>query len=229
MLDVFVGRQPIYDRRLNVIGYELLFRSHDADRAEFADGDRATSQVILNTFMEIGLERLVGNGLAFINLTRSFILEKHPIPLLNDRVVLEVLEDITVDEELVSALQLLSGRGYKIALDDVVNPRDLGPLLDIADIVKLDLADIERARLGEYADILRQHNVKLLAEKVETPDVFSICRGHGFDYFQGYFLCRPNVVSGRRMPGIRLSILRLLARLHAPDIDFRELEEISKQ
>jgi EAL and modified HD-GYP domain-containing signal transduction protein len=229
MLDVFVGRQPIFDRELDVIGYELLFRSHDTDKAEFVDGDRATSDVILNTFMEIGLDRLAGDGLAFINLTQDFILDKHPIPLLSDRVVIEVLEDVKVDKELVKALQMLSSRGYKIALDDVVRPEDVGPLLEVADIVKLDLAAVEQGHLGEYVDIFRRHDLKLLAEKVETPDVFDLCKRHGFDYFQGYFLCRPNVVSGHRMPSARLAILRLLAKLSAPDMEFEELEEILRQ
>ena len=230
MLDVFVGRQPIFDRELDVVGYELLFRSHGSDKADFVDGDRATSDVILNTFMEIGLDRLAGNGLAFINLTRDFILEKYPIPpLLSDRVVLEVLEDVKVDQEVVNALRALSSRGYKIALDDVARPEDIGPLLEVADIVKLDLAAVEQSRLGEYVDILRRHDVKLLAEKVETADVFDLCKRHGFDYFQGYFLCRPNVVSGHRMPAARLTVLRVLAKLSAPDMEFQELEQILQQ
>ena len=116
---IFVGRQPIYNPQLQVIGYELLFRSFDTDKADIVDGDQATTRVILNTFLEIGIERLVGSGLAFVNLTRNFILGKFPIPLPSDRVVLEVLENITVDEELISAVHELADRGFKIALDDV--------------------------------------------------------------------------------------------------------------
>ena len=229
MPEIFVGRQPIYNRQLKVVGYELLFRSCETEPQGIADGDGATSQVMLNTFTEIGLERLVGNGLAFINLTRSFILEKYPLPLSQHRVVLEVLENITVDQELIAALRLLSARGYQIALDDVVDPHDVAPLLDIADFVKLDLVAVERGRLEEHVATLRQHNVKLLAEKVETQDEFELCRDLGFDYFQGYFLCRPNVVRGQRMPATRLAIMRLLANLQVPDIEFGRLEEIVRQ
>ena len=229
MLEAFVGRQPIYNRQLKVVGYELLFRAYETDHAEFVDGDRATSQVMLDTFMEIGLERLAGDGLAFINLTRSFIAGKYPLPLPQDRAVLEVTESITVDKELIDAVRVLSKRGYQIALDDVVNPDDVVPLLDIADIVKVDLIDVERDRLEQYVEILRQHDLKLLAEKVETPDDFDLCNSLGFDYFQGYFLCKPNVVRGHRVPVTRLAILLLLAKLQAPDIEFRELEEIVRQ
>ena len=95
--DVFVGRQPIYSRRLELYAYELLYRGDDVDYADFSEGDRATSQVLLNTFTEFGLERVVGNHLAFVNLTRGFITGEYPLPVPRTQVVLEV-EDATVFE-----------------------------------------------------------------------------------------------------------------------------------
>ena len=194
MHNIFVGRQPIYNRNVEVIGYELLFRPYEGEKANVIDGDYATSQVILNTFMEIGLEEIVGEGLAFINLTRSFIEEKYPIPLLQNRVVLEVLEDINIDKNLIDSLNDLSKRGFQIALDDVINPSDIDPLLGVANIVKLDLMGLEFERLPEYVATLRCHKLKLLAEKVETQAEFDHCMELGFDYFQGFFLSRPNIV-----------------------------------
>ncbi|MFC1692004.1 EAL and HDOD domain-containing protein [Candidatus Latescibacterota bacterium] len=229
MLGIFVGRQPIYDRNLKVIGYELLFRNYETEQATITDGDQATTQVILNTFMEIGLERLIGSGKAFINLTRNFFLEKYPLPFLRDRVVLEVLEDIILDEELIAGVRALSDSGFTIALDDVVNPEDIIPLLDIADIVKLDIIALELDRLHEYVNILRKHNVKLLAEKVETLEIFKLCKELGFDYFQGFFLSKPHVVKGQRIPESRLSIIRLLSKIKTPDITFKEIEELISQ
>lgn len=230
MLDIFVGRQPIFNRQLNVVGYELLFREFETEKAAVVDGDLATSQVILNTFMEIGLDQLVGNRMAFINLTRRFLLEEQPLlPVMQGRMVLEVLEDVEVDEALISALRNLSNQGYQIALDDVVDPEDVRSLLEIADIVKLDLLDTDRAHLEAHVATLREYGVWLLAEKVETYEEFELCKGLGFDYFQGYFLSRPKVVSGRRMPTSRLAIVRLLAKLHDPDIEIDELEAIVRQ
>ena len=83
--DIFVGRQPIYGRRLELYAYELLYRGADVDYADFTEGDRATSQVLLNTFTEFGLERIVGGHLAFINLTRGFIVGEYPLPVPRDR------------------------------------------------------------------------------------------------------------------------------------------------
>ena len=172
MSGVFVGRQPIYDNELKVVAYELLFRRYSTGNADVVDGDQATSQVILNSFMEIGLDRLVGDVPAFINLTRSFILEKYPIPMFQNRIVLEVLEDIMIDDELIDALRDLSERGFKIALDDVVNPEDVSSLLDIANIVKLDVIDMDELSIKEKAAFLRNYDIQVLAENIETHHQF---------------------------------------------------------
>ena len=226
MHDIFVGRQPIYDRGLEVVAYELLFRSGESNRAGVVDGDLATSQVLHNTFVEIGLDTIVGCKQAFINFTRDFILQDYTAVFPADRVVIEVLEDIAVDMALITAIRALSTQGYTIALDDFVLRDHLRPLLEVADIVKVDILTLDRPTLQEYVTQLRPYNVQLLAEKVETRDDFDFCRDLGFDYFQGYFLCRPDIVKGQRTPANRLVTLRLLAKLQDPETEFDELEEI---
>ncbi|HLA75596.1 MAG TPA: HDOD domain-containing protein [Gammaproteobacteria bacterium] len=229
MLDVFVGRQPIYNQNLEVFAYELLFRTSKTNRAEFKDADQATSQVILNTFMEIGLDNIVGEKLAFINLTRSFVLGNYFLPLPQTRIALEILEDIKVDEQLIEAVRALAAQGYIIALDDFVYHEDLRPLVDVADIIKIDVLALGRDKLQEHVTILRTYPVKLLAEKVETQSDFEFCKKLGFDYFQGYFFCQPNVVQGQRIPTNRLATLQLLAKLQDPHTEVHELELLVSQ
>lgn len=226
LADIFVGRQPIFDSDLKVVAHELLFRSHDTDKSGVIDGEQATTQVILNTFLEIGLDRLIGNGLAFINMTRSFFIGDNPIPLPKERFVLEVLETINIDDDFKAALKNLSDEGYTIALDDVVNPEDVASLIEIADIVKLDILGSDAADIRHYVSYMRPYNVKLLAEKIETYEKFELCKILGFEYFQGYFLSRPNVVKGRSIPKARRTILRLLSELQKPDLEIRSLEKI---
>ena len=129
------------------------------------------------------------------------------------RVVLEVLEDIPVDAELVEAVSRLSSQGYLIALDDFIYHERLQPLVEVADIIKVDVLALDDVALREHAATLRQYKVKLLAEKVETQDRYKYCRNLGFDYFQGYFFCKPEVIRGQRVPGSRLVTLQLLAKL----------------
>lgn len=224
MQDIFIGRQPIFDRDLQVYAYELLFRSGTENRAGEFDGDQATSQVIVNAFIEIGLDQIVGDQPAFINLTRSFVTSSAPLPFPKDRVVLEVLEDIHPDAEVVAGARALAAQGYTLALDDFVFNENLRPLIELAHIVKIDLMSLSRAELDEHVRMLRGYPVKLLAEKIETQEEFEHCKALGFDYFQGYFLSRPNVVQSQQLPPNRLAVLQLLSKLQNPDVDAGEIE-----
>ena len=229
MHDVFLGRQPIYDAQLQVVAYELLFRSGDGNTASIENGDQATSRVILNTFAEFGLDRIVGEHLAFINLTRGFLLGTYPLPAVRDRLVLEVLEDVVVDAEIVSAVHRLAQEGFSIALDDFIYHPDLQPLVDIAKYIKIDVLALNRDTLRDHVALLKRHSVKLLAEKVESQEDFDFCKRLGFDYFQGYFFCRPNVIRGTRTPANRVTTLRLLAELQDTDRTLDQLEQLIVQ
>ena len=229
MNDIFIGRQPIYDRNLGVYAYELLFRAAHANTAEITDGDKATSDVIVNTFLEIGLDNIVSNRLAFINLTRSFFVNEHSISLPKDRVVLELLEEIEADDEVVQGVQRLSDQGYTIALDDFIYHESLKPLVRLADIIKIDIMALDNDEIRNHVTELRQHPVKLLAEKVETQDDLDFCMELGFDFFQGYFFSQPKVIRGQRLPNNRLAILKLLSHLQNQDISPDQLEELIVQ
>ncbi|NOY62201.1 MAG: HDOD domain-containing protein [Gammaproteobacteria bacterium] len=226
MFNFYIGRQPIYNRNLKIYGYELLFRSSEENQASVVDADAATSQLISNTFVELGLDRIVGAHHAFINLTRSFIVGDYPLPAAESQIVLEVLEDIEVDDVLIEALRDLSQRGYRIALDDFIYHERLRPLVEVADLIKIDVLAMDRDTVKRHVTELREYDVELLAEKVETQDELDFCRQLGFDYFQGYFLCHPNIIKGKRLPVGRASVLHLLAQLQDPNVDIDSLEEI---
>jgi EAL and modified HD-GYP domain-containing signal transduction protein len=229
MSDIYIGRQPIYDRKLNVYAYELLFRAASDNSASFTDGDQATTDVIVNTFLEIGLDNIVGNRLAFINLTRSFFVGEHTISLPKNRVVLELLEDIDADDEVIAGVKRLSDQDYTIALDDFIYHESLQPLVTLADLVKIDIMTLSRDEIRQHVNALRQHPLRLLAEKVETQEDFNFCMELGFDYFQGYFFAQPKVIRGQRLPNNRLAILKLLGRLQDPNITPEQLEELIAQ
>lgn len=222
----YLGRQPIFDASQQVIGYELLFRQRRGTWSHIVDGDQATSRVIMHSFWELGLNKVVGDHKAFINVTRGFLLDPELLPPPGPQLVLEILEDIIIDDEVTTAVRDLKARGYTIALDDFVYHQDLEPLIALADIVKLDVKELGAERLAEHAQLLRRYPLKLLAEKIETPDVYEYCTRLGFDYYQGYFLCRPRLLEGKRMPANRINALRLMAGLQARNLDLAGLEKI---
>ena len=227
MYEVFVGRQPIYNKALDVVAYELLFRSGSENRADVINCDEATGQVLLNALVEIGLDQLVGDRLAFVNVTRRFITDEGLLPLDKTRIVLEILEGIEPDEEFLSALRRVALAGYRIALDDFTYTEKLRGLVQLADTVKLDVRALDRRQLQEHVQLLRRHGVKqLLAEKVETLDEFECCKRLGFDMFQGYFLSRPLIVGSKTLPNSRIAILQLLCKLQEPEVGVEQLETI---
>jgi c-di-GMP phosphodiesterase len=199
--DVLVARQPILDGKLDIMGYELLYRtSASLGAAEAERGDAATSRVLANAFGELGLERLVGARPAFVNFDRDFLLAVRPLPLAPGRVVLELLEDQQVDEELLTVLRECVAKGFALALDDFVYDDSLEPLLQLASIVKVDVRALAPEEVLEQLELLRARGVRTVAEKVETVEEFERYRDAGFDLFQGYFFARPSVVHRPRVP-----------------------------
>ena len=232
MENIFIGRQAIYDKQLNVFAYELLSRSNAKQNEAFVselNANHATTIVMLNALTEIGLHQIVGNQPAFINFTYDFLVDEFKIPDLPNQLVLEILEDVKVTDELISGVKKLSENGYLIALDDFLYHDDMLPLIKIADIIKIDILQLDETNLREHVKILRQHNVALLAEKVETQKQYELCTELGFDYFQGYFFCEPKIVEGQRSPSNRITIVNLLAQLQDPDVHIEKLEELISQ
>lgn len=226
MSDFFIARQPIFDRHLKLYAYELLFRSstHNAAPRDF-DDDSATAQV-LSAGAEIGMERLVGDYLAFVNLPGRFLAEPDLLPLPPERLVLEVLETVDVDAVVISGMRALSQRGFTLALDDFVYEERYEAALDLIDMVKLDIRLLERDSWQREVSRLKERGLIVLAEKVETEEEFRALAALGCDYFQGYFFARPNIVPGRRMASNRLSLLQLLSRINDPATEPQTLAEL---
>jgi len=226
MTELLIGRQPIFNRSLDVIGYELFYRTPQSpNRAVIMDGDKATMEVLFNSFSMIGFENLVGQGIGFINVTENFIKGKYPIPFPPEKLALEVLETVKITPQLVEALGRLWSQGYVIVLDDVVDIARVLPLLHVAKIIKLDLPQINPEDLPGMIEYLRQLDVKLVAEKVETMAEFEMCHKLGFDLFQGYFLYKPNVVRAQGIDTSKAVIIHAMSVINNPMVTFAQLED----
>jgi c-di-GMP phosphodiesterase len=226
--DLFVGRQPILDRSLDTIGYELLFRDGaEAGAAEFVDGDVATARVLMNAITEIGLDTLVGQRRAFVNLTANYVAQPELLASVpTHRVVLEVLEDVEPTEAVRDGLARLVRQGFWIALDDFAYSPHLEPLLDLARIVKYDLGLTNGDILQRRIDIDHAAGRLVVVERIENPADHREAEAAGADYFQGFFFARPSVVIGRAVPANKITLLQLLARVNDPDSTLDDIVEI---
>jgi EAL and modified HD-GYP domain-containing signal transduction protein len=220
----YIARQPILDRDQNTHGYELLFRSGPDNFFHATDPDAATVSTI--DFSLVSVSSALTAGLpAFINCTRNILLRDVITLLPRDRVVIEILEDMVVDDETIGACDRLRRAGYLIALDDYVPNADTMRLLPFADMVKVDFLATNVARQASIAADMRRRGIRLLAEKVETREQFDFALRIGYHYFQGYFFCKPQLMTLQDIPCSKLSYIHVLSIANRESYDVDELEK----
>lgn len=226
MADCFVGRQPIFDRDNNVHAYELLYRSSLDDEIGNVNRTVATSRVIINAFVEIGLENLVGQRKAFLNVNENFLLDTDLLCFPAEQVVLELPGSTTASPPVTAALDQLKAGGYSVAINGYRHDLPVADLLPYADIVKLDALEIDDATLQAEIETLGPRRPILIAKRVETTERRDQLVALGFDYFQGRYVARPEIVVGKRLPTNRMAVLELVTKINDPDISITELEKL---
>ncbi|NWF53875.1 MAG: HDOD domain-containing protein [Syntrophaceae bacterium] len=228
-MDAFIARQPIFDSRQRVFGYELLFRSSLENVFRSSNPDQATSKVISDAFFLFNFSTLTEGKRAFINLTREILLKEYIFLIPKDLVVVEILENVEPDAEVIEVCRRMKQAGYLLAMDDFVYKENLTPLLEMADFVKVDFLSASESERRALVREFAPRGIRLLAEKVETPKDFSEALELGYKYFQGYFFCKPLVIKGKDIPGSKLHYFQVLQEIHHRQMDFRRLEQIIKQ
>lgn len=229
MTEFLIGRQQILDSKLNTFAYEILFRGKDFDLSIQESAASATKQVITDTILEIGLNELVGPHLAFINFTAQNLLEKTPLDLPKDRIVVEVLENVKVDQDIIKNLRELSSKGYTIALDDFELTEQWLPLLEFVDIIKLDIMANSLEETRQLIEKLKPYHLRLLAEKVETHAEYEQLKAWGCELFQGFFFSKPNLVEGKRLGVSQTATIQLLSAINNSEVTFQEVSKVISQ
>jgi c-di-GMP-related signal transduction protein len=222
----FIARQPIFTAERKTYAYELLGRSGLDNFFTDSYLDRAAAATVDNMLL-FGIDRLTQGHRAFLNCTRDFLLRDFGTILPKNRVVIEVLESVRLDREVLQACRLKQA-GYMIALDDFQDSAEWKPMIDLADFIKVDVlttsADEQQRLAREFASA----DVRLLAEKVETYEVFEKCRDWRYELFQGYFFSRPQMLSRHDIPPLKLNYLRVLHAANRPSLDMREVADSIK-
>jgi c-di-GMP-related signal transduction protein len=236
MHEKFIARQPIFDDKLKLFAYELLFRSSSEN--VFRPYKAASETLIVDSTSLFGLQSLTGHAKAFVNLD-FLALQRGTARLLPpDQVVIEILESITPSAEVVQLCADLSNDGYSLALDDYVGHPKWEPLIPLVKFLKVDFRACDPPA---RADIANRHRAKidatgaangnamrLLAEKVETNDDLLEARSLGYTFFQGFFFCKPSTLSAREIPSNKLNCLRLLHLVASPDFSYDAVEDLLK-
>jgi EAL and modified HD-GYP domain-containing signal transduction protein len=226
--DFYLGRQPILDRNQALFGYEMLFRAAPSGPANIDSDMAATANVIAHA-AHLGLEKVIGDALGFLNVDAEVIMSDIFVFLPRERVVLEIVDSMPVTSAVLARIAELTSHGFRFALDDVASDApDVQLLLPLIEYVKLDLRDMPHSALMRLGSTFKKANKKLVAEKVESRAEYEACLALGFDYFQGYYFAKPAVISGRKLSPSQLAVMELMT-LITSDADNIEIERAVKR
>ncbi|MBO0589085.1 HDOD domain-containing protein [Sporosarcina sp. E16_8] len=223
--NIFVGRQPILDQNGDIYGYELLYRNSHKNFFPNVNPEQATISLLVNTFLTIGIDKVAGDNLSFINFTGELLAQDIFASLDPEKVVIEVLENVEITPSLLTKLRLLKGAGFKIALDDFILQEQYSvhsELFKVVDFVKVDYLDTTPVERVEIEKFIKQYpEIIMLAEKIETEEQFKVAKASGYKLFQGYFFSKPEIVSGNEIPSNVSLHFQIIERLHTepPNID----------
>lgn len=227
-MEIFVARQPIFNRNREIFAYELLFRDGLRNAYPNVDGDLASYQTLSHSFLNIGLDQLTGGRQAFVNFTQDLLEAQIPTMFPSDRLVIEILETVRPVQNLVAACEKLVEQGYTVVLDDFVLREDYDDLIDLATIVKVDFLQQSLDEIKKIVSSLRRSNLIWLAEKVETYETFEHAIAMGFSFFQGYFFSKPEVIQSRDIVPTKMRLLEIVSEANNVEVDISRLEELIK-
>ncbi len=195
-MKVYTARQAIFNRKLNVVAYELLFRDGPNNAFPDVEQNAATAKLIVDSQFNMGLEQLTSGKKALINFPEKSLLQKTPSVLPADKVIIEILEDVSPNKAVYQAVRELFHLNYKFALDDYQHDARWEPFIKLCRLIKFDILQTPLQSIkAEVAQFKKLKHIKLLAEKVETQAEFEMAKAMGFDYFQGYFFCKPQIMT----------------------------------
>lgn len=228
-MEVHVARQPIFNVDKKVIGYELLFRNGTGDFFPGSDRDQATADVINSSFFLKIVDDLAGGKKAFVNFTPRLVKQEMMTILPAKVLAVEFSETVDADPDVVAACRHLKEKGYMVVLDDFVYHKASTEILKLVDMVKVDFIKTKEAERKAIAAQLAPMGVALLAEKVESYFDFKQAKDFGYQYFQGYFFGRPEIFTGRDIPGYTVNYLNMLREASRMEIDFDKMEQIFRR
>jgi c-di-GMP-related signal transduction protein len=222
----FIARQPVFDLSNHIHGYELLYR-HGTEIQFQGDSDYANRVTLDNTIV-FGLNVLIGRSMAFVNCTRNTLLRNLVTLLPPQTTVLEILESVDPDPEVLQACSELREMGYKIALDDFVFRPGIEKFLPLTDYIKVDFTTSSPEERRSIRERITDPRIRFVAEKVETLQDFEAAVREGYEYFQGYYFCRPVLMTSNEIPPNRRNYLAILFSLHQDPLNLNEVENLVK-
>jgi EAL and modified HD-GYP domain-containing signal transduction protein len=225
-MDIFLARQPIFNNRKTVYGYEILYRDSENNFYSGKNGDYASGNVLTRCFLDFGINDLTNNKKAFINFTDDLLKNNIATIFPKEYLVVEILEDVFVDDEIMDCCRKLKSLGYTLALDDFVFKPCYEQLLKLVDIIKVDFKISNAQETKDIVNTFKRRGLSFLAEKIETPEEYKRAVEAGYTYFQGYYFSKPEITFGKKFSPYEMNRFKLINMLNMPEPEFGKLASL---
>ncbi|MFJ7407471.1 MULTISPECIES: EAL and HDOD domain-containing protein [unclassified Lysinibacillus] len=229
-MEVFIGRQPIFNLHEQVVAYELLYRNKNQNSFPDVDSDAATVDVLVNSFLSIGIDEVTKGKPCFVNFTENLLMSSIEEFLNPSQIVIEILEDVPLTPKLVERVIELKAHGFTIALDDFILNEEVQiyeKLFPHIDYIKVDFLLSSVLERMEIENLVKENfsHIKLLAEKVETQKQFKVAKHSGYELFQGYFFEQPQIIRAMDIPANAIQYFHIISLLKEEEPNVHLLAE----
>ncbi|MCL6745800.1 MULTISPECIES: EAL domain-containing protein [Kosakonia] len=227
----FVARQAIFDKQLNTVGYELLFRNSMDNRFPDMSAEQATTQLIEEQFLSAPVGRKSDNSTVYVNFPYQLLVEGLAETLPVNRVVIEILENAEPDLKLLETVKRMHTLGFRIALDDFEPGNQWEAFMPYVNVIKFDIRRSQHKEISDYIRANREllRHAVFLAEKVETYEEFETFKKLGFHLFQGYFFSKPVVTKRNKLAQNRAFALKLMQEVNVESPNLNKIEDLLKR
>ena len=225
-MEILVRRQPVFDRSEQLYGYELLLQ-RIGERPSGAEA--LPEQMVVDVFLGIGLDQVAANHRAFITVDRDILLGDAVRLLPKDRVVLQLVGQLSDDDELLEACDRLVWSGYRFSVESDAPEALPERILRLSEIVTLDVSRYDRQVLPDVVGWLRQYHARLMARHVRSREDRDAFLKLGFELFEGYQSGVSKTLTRRTLPTEHLLVFRLLKKIRDPKSTDNEIEDILRR
>ena len=212
MENIYLGRQPILDGESELCAYEILYR--DKDIKSNTGDDRFASSVVINSILnKFGTRTLLGERKAFIKVDKKFLLNDIIFTLPKEFFIFSIFQSTDIDEKIIERIQQLDEKGYELAINDVILTKEkigkFKPILKELSYIKVSFHDEIVDDLKEIISEIKSNDIKVIAAKIETNELYRLAKDYGCDWFQGYFFAEPIILENKKDEPRHLDIFRL--------------------
>jgi c-di-GMP phosphodiesterase len=219
---VSIARQPIFDRKRRLWGYEIFCVGVVDSTGPGSSGESIAVNVASSAY--IGFQQVMDKGKkVIVNFNEKNILDNFPYAFPQNLAAVMVTEDMVGRPNVLNMLSRLKSDGYLIAVRGFTGNSACAPLYRMADIVGTDVSKRQKDELAGILECSRTYNALLLAVQVKDRGSFELCRELGFSLFHGSFYKSPDQINVRKFTSGEVSRFKLLQVIEKDQPDFDQL------